>query len=543
MSPDRPDDIRDTLPQVELASSDDSKGVSEPQDQAQETVHLVLDALRGLEDVPKKDLPTDTFIGGGAIGLIDQKQAEQLINLDEEAHALPLVPKRSGKTPGHDGSAEPPSKEVIAKAVEKRMTLEEAEHFREVRAVQLQFVLDLAANYRPVSDVDLAQLLANAKSHCPSFSQEELLAMLNQHDLVRNNLHLQGALITGGRKVLEGPDHKLVSIFSMSLLGQGGLGKVTDAYLLKDACFVPAVVKESHQWDIDPNDPQVAEKTRQNQVFQANFLVEMNNAIDCLTNNVPGMIKPLLVVPGNGAEESSLIAYEKIANKDGASLDFGYLATDPRFLISKKLATFAGAATILADLHASGRVHLDFKPENVMVNEKGDPVVIDIGSRIALNDEIHIDPDADPKPHGSITKRFDYGLQGLAFTPHMLPLAPVKRAVEQGKSLEVVDRLALGNSLVNILRDAGFLVNPNYPDVVTYQKYFNLPDDKYPPASLLDMLALATELRDIDSDTPLRPLTEIAAELRLIATRFQLELDPLQIAMCNQHNVVLKSDL
>lgn len=543
MSPDRPDDFLDTLRPAKQVLANEGKAVAGSNDQAQETVHLVLDALRGLEVSPKKNTPKGTFIVGGAIGLIDHQQAENLIQFDEDAHPLPLVPKRSGETPGPEGLAELPSKEVIAKAVEKRMTLEEAERFRNARALQLQFVLDLVASHRPASDADLALLLANAKAHCPNFSQEELLAMLNQHDLVRNNLHLQGALITGGRKVVEGPDHKLVSIFSMSLLGQGGLGKVTDAYLLKDSRFVPAVVKESHQWVIDPNDPQAGEKTRQNQAFQSTFLVEMNNAIDCLTHNVPGMIKPLLVVPGNGAGEGSLIAYEKIANKDGESLDFGYLATDPRFLISKKLAAFAGAATILADLHASGRAHLDFKPENVMVNEKGEPVVIDIGSRFGLNDEIHIDPDAEPKPHGSITKRFDYGMQGLAFTPEMVPLAPVKRALEQGKGLEVVDRIALGNSLVTLMQYANFLTNPNYPDLITYQKYFNLPDDQYPPASLHDLLALAAELRDIDSDRPLRSLKVIGNEIRLIATRFQLDLDQLQLEVGKQNNIVVKSDL
>ncbi len=539
MSPDSHDDISETLRPVQPQANKDKAELGTA-DAAQETVHLVLDALRGLD--AKANVPTDTFIGGGAVGLIDPTQVEKLIKLDEEAHAVPLVRKKD-KLVAPEVSAEPPSKDVIAQAVEKRMTLEEAERFRNARAVQLQYVLGLVTNQSPTNHFDLAHLLANAKSHCPDFSQEELLAMINQHDLVRSNLHLQGALITGGRKVVEGPDHKPVSIFSMRLLGQGGLGKVTDAYLLKDAMFVPAVVKESHQWEIDPKDPEAPAKMRQNQIFQSNFLVEMNNAIDCLQHNVPGMIRPLLVVPGNGADESSLIAYEKIANKDGESLDFGYLATDPRFLISKKVAAFAGAATILADLHASGRAHLDFKPENVMVNEKGEPIIIDIGSRIALTDEVHVDPDADPKPYGSITKRFDYGMQGLGFTPDMVPLARVKNALGQGKGLEVIDRIALGNSLVTLLQYANFLTNPNFPDLISYQKYFNLPDDQYPPQSLKDMLALAAELRDIDSDTPLRSLRVIADEIRLIATRFQLDLDLLQIEVGKQHNIVLKSDL
>lgn len=541
MSPDSHDDNTDTLLPVHQITASQDKADVGGGDEAQQTVHLVLDALRGLEGAAKVAVPIDKPTGD-VIDLIDQREAARIIGFDEEAHALPLVAKKR-MTLGYEGTSEPPSKEVIARAVEKRMTLEEAERFRNARTVQLQFVLDLVQAQRPVNDLDLALLLANAKSHCPDFSQEELLAMINQHDLVRTNLHLQGALITGGRKVLDGVDHKPVSIFSMSLLGQGGLGKVTDAYLLKGAMFLPAVVKESHQWEIDPSDPKLADKTRQNQIFQANFLVEMNNAVDCLQHNISGMIKPLLVVPGNGAEESSLIAYEKIANKDGESLDFGYLATDPRFLISKKVAAFAGAATILADLHASGRAHLDFKPENVMVNEKGEPIIIDIGSRIALTDEIKVDPDADPKPYGSITKRFDYGVQGLGFTPDMVPLAPVKRALEQGKGLEVIDRIALGNSLVTLLQYANFLTNPNFPDLVTYQKYFNLPDDRYPPQSLKDMLALASELRDIDSDKPLRSLRVIADEIRLIATRFQLDLDLLQIEVAKQHNTVLKSDL
>ena len=115
--------------------------------------------------------------------------------------------------------------------------------------------------------------------------------------------------------------------------------------------------------------------------------------------------------------------------------------------------------------------------------------------------------------------------------------------MDQGNGLEVIDRIALGNSLVTLMQYANFLTNPNFPDYVTYQKYFNLPDDQYPPQSLKDMLALAAELRDIDSDTPLRSLRVIADEIRLIAIRFQLDLDLLQIEVAKQNNTVLKSDL
>lgn len=118
----------------------------------------------------------------------------------------------------------------------------------------------------------------------------------------------------------------------------------------------------------------------------------------------------------------------------------------------------------------------------------------------------------------------------LGYTPQLVDLHQVKLGREQGKSLVIADRMALGRSLEGFLEVAKLIIADDvvaaYPDAKPYlQDRLNLSPDQYPPSSLVALLALARELQDITSERPLRPLEQIAQEMRFLAEQAKGDLD------------------
>lgn len=223
----------------------------------------------------------------------------------------------------------------------------------------------------------------------------------------------------------------------MSVLGEGGIGKVVQSYLLQDGMFVSAVMKACHQYPIGINDPYEAQKSDYNRRAKAMFAIEMFNAVHFLKEPIPGLIEPVLVAPAANDKEQSVIAYRAINNAKGETRNFSSLAQDYRIPASQTFTAFAHAVQVLANLHERGLVHLDFKPDNVMINEENKGQVIDIGSLFSKHDRIVLDTEGDPKPHGGVYKQFKYGdeivTRRLGHSPHYVDLAKVKKALELGR--------------------------------------------------------------------------------------------------------------
>lgn len=96
-----------------------------------------------------------------------------------------------------------PTKEEIVYALEVRKNLDDAEKIRAARATQLQLVLALTGTDELLEPDEIDRLVLQAIQTCPNYSATELRAIVQQSDLVRGNEQLQGALITGGRKVTD----------------------------------------------------------------------------------------------------------------------------------------------------------------------------------------------------------------------------------------------------------------------------------------------------------------------------------------------------
>jgi serine/threonine-protein kinase len=69
--------------------------------------------------------------------------------------------------------------------------------------------------------------------------------------------------------------------------------------------------------------------------------------------------------------------YEVLEYIDGVNLKEKILRNDP-LLHSHQLKLLVGMASGLAHIHERGFLHLDFKPENVMISRQYDPVIIDL---------------------------------------------------------------------------------------------------------------------------------------------------------------------
>src|SRR5258706_1473527 len=68
--------------------------------------------------------------------------------------------------------------------------------------------------------------------------------------------------------------------------------------------------------------------------------------------------------------------YALLEYVDGPNLKEKILRSDP-LLAANQLRLLAGMASALAHLHERGYIHLDFKPENILVSKSYDPKLVD----------------------------------------------------------------------------------------------------------------------------------------------------------------------
>ena len=86
----------------------------------------------------------------------------------------------------------------------------------------------------------------------------------------------------------------------------------------------------------------------------------------------PGIVK---VYESFDANETSYIAMEYLS---GGSLD-GYILRHNRLPVEEAVEITHRIGEALEHMHASHMLHLDMKPSNVMLNDDGDPIIIDFG--------------------------------------------------------------------------------------------------------------------------------------------------------------------
>ncbi|MBP6085466.1 hypothetical protein KA517_04505 [Candidatus Gracilibacteria bacterium] len=409
-----------------------------------------------------------------------------------------------------------------------------------VRGQQMDILLAMVSGAE--TDAERLMKLKQATSACPQLSAEEIIAVINHSDLVRNNLELREALVVGGKKVRDRSGQP-ASVYAMSLkVGEGGFGIVKDGYILRGGRLIPSVIKEPR------NAGSAADGglTKEQQVQRDRAVkLEASNAANYLKDPIDHVIRPSLISEDQKETGLPIIAYEKVVDRYGNATDFNKVQDNPYIAPSTKFDSFAGAIDGLAALHARGLVHLDFKPGNVMLDANGQGVVIDPGSLFSTSDTIKvIPPSADS--YGSVGKStIENGkevLSWLGYTRQYLDIGKLYEAQQQGKSLIVADYHALGKSLNDILESSGlvpsafaFSESPS-PDA-PLKKYLGLRDDQYPTAAVREMQWLMAELVMITSSHPPRPLTEVAADVRRVAQQMKLEVDQFHADLMQRRGV------
>ncbi|MBP7057383.1 hypothetical protein KBB08_02740 [Candidatus Gracilibacteria bacterium] len=410
----------------------------------------------------------------------------------------------------------------------------------EARGRQMDVLLAMVSGTE--TDTDRLMKLQQATRACPQLSSEEIIAVINHSDLVRNNLELREALVVGGKKVLDRSGQP-ASVYAMSLkVGEGGFGIVKDGYILRAGRLIPSVIKEPR------NAGSAADGglTKEQQVIRDQSVkLEASNSANYLKEPVDHVIRPSLISEDQKETGLPIIAYEKVVDRYGNATDFNKVQDNPYIAPSTKFASFAGAIDGLAGLHARGLVHLDFKPGNVMLDQNGQGVVIDPGSLFSTADTIKVTPpsaDSYGTVQKSIVENGKEELNWLGYTRQYLDIGKLHEAQQQGKSLIAADYYALGKSLNDMLESSGlvpsaFALSENPAAQAPLKRQLGLRDDQYPTTAVREMQWLMAELVEITSSHPLRSLTEVAADVRRVAQQMKLEVDQFHAALMQSRGV------
>lgn len=372
------------------------------------------------------------------------------------------------------------------------------------------------------------------------FDDQELRALIKNTDQVTSNPNLSHAMTSGGEKVLDatGQDAR---VYSLGLVGEGGIAQVKDAVIQRDDQLVTAVVKRAHREAITGQDVKKDTDAHSlNQAREQAFAVEAWNAQRYLRDPIPYVVRPLLVSqrqPG----QVPMIAYEKVTDDRGKTSDFDTVAFNDNVPPSQKFAVFSYAADGLAELHKRGLVHMDFKPGNVMMDKGGKVKIIDPGSMFSIEDQIALTPGSTPQT-SFVTKTFEVGGKrqeiNLGYTPGYYDVAQIAKSQELGLSLRDADRRALGMSLLDLL--AGSQLIPSEATDLTsgfteraafnasyLRRQSGIEENIFPPPSARDMYRLAHSLINYTDGRPQLPLDQVAMQIRQLAQRMSKEIDPI----------------
>ncbi len=400
----------------------------------------------------------------------------------------------------------------------EQLTIAETVKLLTARREQLGQLLNLVKDAS--SDAHKLATLREANKLCPQLSSEEIVAIINAPELVRSHAGLQDAIIVGGKRLNHG--EKSASIYTLhTVLGAGGMGQVKDGFLLKEGKWEAVAIKE----------PKIAPATTVPDIAAANlqrhnnYLIEAENAATHLQEPIPHVLKVAFVSEPQPETGLPVIAYEKVVDRTGKTQNLATVFDQQTLAPSRKVAAFATAIQGIAELHARGLVHYDFKPDNVAINSQGEGVVIDPGSLFAQN-QVLAQP-REGRREGGIFRSFEKDgnrqMLQLAYTPYYMDNDKVFEGARQGKPLSIADRYAIGMSIEHFLLVSNF-ISQDAMSPAKIQRDLNIGAD-YPPASIKALEKLRQELKDIHTNTPLRPLPEIIADLKAIAQQMQSDAD------------------
>lgn len=373
------------------------------------------------------------------------------------------------------------------------------------------------------------------------FSKDEIIAILNNQDLLEKKEDLLEAFIVGGKELVNERGEK-ARLYTLGHFAAGGLGAVKDAYILKEGKVQSAVVKIPHQSDT----------AAKQAIFNYVHKLEAYNAKSFIGVPLPHVMQSLFVSQPDTKDGLATIVYEKVgAEISPVPQSLENFAVDTAIPFSTKIRAFSYALDATEALHKRGFAHLDIKPDNIVLDNDQKGTLIDFGSMVKLSDEVFITlKPAAGRSYGQIRRAVDIGEgikeYGIAFSAFFTDLDVLESARKNlGRNIAVADRHALGGTIFRVLELANMVILKDHPNfIIEPWKYPGLKE--FPqnhdylatsplrpyfkggeaPASLKKLIALANELLDITNPTRAqRPLGQIAQEVRECAQQCEQDLD------------------
>jgi serine/threonine protein kinase len=170
------------------------------------------------------------------------------------------------------------------------------------------------------------------------------------------------------------------------VIGEGGMGR---AWLARDPMLARDVVVKALRGDVDADDPGHERLRREARVLGKLDHPAIAKVLDILEDGK----RAYLVLPFyDGETLASRIARararsESAAVQTGPWVEVAAASGDRPASLRALLEFFAAAADALHTAHRSGVVHRDLKPQNLIVQADGSPVVLDFGLALPTSDD------------------------------------------------------------------------------------------------------------------------------------------------------------
>ena len=170
------------------------------------------------------------------------------------------------------------------------------------------------------------------------------------------------------------------------VIGEGGMGR---AWLARDPMLARDVVVKALRGDVDADDPGHERLRREARVLGKLDHPAIAKVLDILEDGK----RAYLVLPFyEGETLASRIARararsESAAVQAGPWVDIAAASGDRPESLRALLDFFAAVAEALHTAHRSGVVHRDLKPQNLIVQTDGTPVVLDFGLALPTSDD------------------------------------------------------------------------------------------------------------------------------------------------------------